>query len=111
MSGTMTASTTCVFSGRSRRGGGLGTRSTVACRRGSGEARSSAQLVERADLEVERLVGGAAAAVGRDGDAMGLAADAGHFDRAGVRRRVGVDLEPPQLPGRLAAEGDHPAVV
>src|SRR4051794_20572930 len=109
--GMMTASQTWVFSERSRKGGGLDTRSTGVVRAGGVKEGGAAQLVERAHLEGGRLVGGAAPPVGRDGDAVGLAADAGHFDRAGVRSGVGVDLEPPQLPGRLAAEGDHPAVV
>src|SRR6476659_4401508 len=72
---------------------------------------SSTQLVERFDLEVERLVGGAAAAVGRDGDAVGFAAGAGDLDRAGVRGGVGVDFEAAEGAGVLAAEGDHPAEV
>src|SRR5882757_7685094 len=71
----------------------------------------SAQLVERDDLEVEGLVGAAAAAVGGDGDPVDFAASARHLDRAGVAGRVGVNFEPLQLAAVLAAEGDHPAVI
>src|SRR4051812_27361402 len=96
---------------RGRRGDAAAKRERRQARGGEPAELGSAQLVERFDLEVERLVGGAAAAVGGDGDAVGLAADAGDFDRAGIRGGVGVDLEAPQRAGRLAAEGDHPAVV
>src|SRR6476620_8433786 len=71
----------------------------------------SAQLVERGDLEVERFVGGAPATVGRDGDAVGLAAGAGDLDRARIGGGVGVDLEAHEPPLGLAAERDRPAEV
>lgn len=42
---------------------------------------------------------------------MDLAARTRDLDRPGVAGRIGVDLEPSELAGVLAAERDHPAVV
>src|SRR3954464_1951001 len=71
----------------------------------------SAKLVEGLDLDVERLVLGPPAAVWGHGDAMSVAAGAGHFDRPGVRRGILVNLEATEGAGGLAAEGDHPTEI
>jgi hypothetical protein len=65
---------------------------------------SSTQFVKGSDLEVERFVSRAPTPIRGDGHTMDLTAKALNFDRSRIGGRIGVDLETPELAGRLAAE-------